>query len=116
MSIYNTPAETRDIEALEKLGYEVLNPNTPEHEAGYQKSRKEFPCHNPMSYFHFEIERCDALAFKALPDGKIPQGVASEIKYAHHCGTPVFEIPMGVERRTLTLEQTREYLRDVGQR
>lgn len=30
LHLYNTPQEKRDIELLEKLGFEVLNPNQPE--------------------------------------------------------------------------------------
>jgi hypothetical protein len=56
------------------------------------------------------------LAFRALPDGTIPSGVAQEIKWAGEAGIPVIELPSAVNRRTLTLDQTREYLKEIGQR
>lgn len=109
MSLYNTPQEARDIKLLEAMGYEVLNPNTPEHNDGCNKRT------NPMDYFiELVALSCDVLAFRAMPDGSITQGVAIEIRAA--APKPVFELPSGVKRRTLTLDQTRDYLAELGQR
>jgi hypothetical protein len=116
LAIYNTPVEERDIATLEAMGYEVLNPNQEKHETGYQKFKEDFPCYPPMRYWNDLVDKCDALAFRALPDGSIPKGVATEIKRAKVNHKPVFELPSRIERRTLTLEETREYLRDIGQR
>ena len=116
MSIYHTPQEKRDIELLESLGFVVLNPSHPDIEEAFQEFLKDSTLYPPMYFWHMKIEKCDVLAFKALPDGSISAGVASEIEYANKLGKPVFEIPTGIGRRTQTLEQTREYLREVGQR
>jgi hypothetical protein len=55
---------------------------------------------------------CDLIAFRALPDGSITCGVAKEIKM----GPPVIELPSGVTRRTLTMQQTLETLAELGER
>ena len=106
-SIYDTPQEKRDIEILEALGFEVINPNLPEH----QKECKTF--HNPMAYFERLAKSCNVLAFRALQDGNIGAGVVQEIKCFEGL---IIELPSRILQRGLTVEQTREYLREVGQR
>jgi len=108
VSIYDTPTEDRDLELLTKLGFSPLNPNTEAHSENYKKLG--------MEYFDRLIKKCDLLAFRAHPNGDIPAGVAKEIETAHKVGIPVFEIPTGVLRRTLSVEETREYLKDAGER
>jgi hypothetical protein len=108
VAIYDTPQETRDVETLRKLGFEVINPNSPECSQGYQMAG--------MEYFRNFTAPCDGMAFRALPDGSLPAGVAYEIKLFQERGLPVMELPSGLLRRTRSVEETREYLREVGQR
>lgn len=127
LAIYNTPQEARDIALLERLGFEVYNPNNPE-VADAMKRLKTKPARewkwgtvDVMDYFRPLVARCDALAFRALPDGSIPSGVAKEIGFARDTlvggtGLPVFELPAAVTRRALSVEATREYLAEIGQR
>jgi hypothetical protein len=61
-------------------------------------------------------QTCDLLVFRALPDGAIPAGVAKEIQWAEEVNVPVIELPSALSRRTLTLAQTKQYLKEVGQR
>lgn len=111
MSLYNTKQEIRDVELLEKLGYEVVNPNLSCH----QENCRQFG--NPMEYFTELIkEHCEVLAFRALPDGKIPAGVLKEVQFAIDNDIPVFELPINIKLREMSLEQTRAYLMEVGQR
>jgi hypothetical protein len=120
MAIYNTPQEQRDIELLEGLGFEVLNPNSPKHIKAVEKIQEKgktcFGANNSgvlvMEYFTNLVEKCDVVAFRALPDGRIPAGIAKEIG----CGKTVFELPSGIVKRTISIEETREYLREAGQR
>jgi hypothetical protein len=100
MALYNTPQEARDVEFLESLGFEVVNPNA----APY--AGREF-----NDYLSLAAD-CDLVAFRALPDGSITCGVAQEIKM----GPPVIELPSGINRRTLTIQQTLETLRELGER
>ena len=69
-----------------------------------------------MEYFAELVRSCGAVAFRVLPDGSIPAGVAKEIAVANEVGKPVIELPSGISRRVITVEQTREYLAEVGQR
>ena len=122
-AIYDSPQEQRDVEMLKALGFEVINPNSPEYVA-VAKKIKSTPAYcvegtasaMVMDYFTKLVKDCDAVAFRALPDGTIPAGVAKEIEKAMTDGKPVFELPSCVSRRVLTVEQTREYLKEIGQR
>jgi hypothetical protein len=109
---YGTPQEQRDLFTLRALGFEVLNPNSPE----VQVLLKDAPKDNKMPVFQPLVESCDWLAFRALPDGSIPAGVAKEIAWAQAGGKCIIELPSAMARRTITVDATREYLRDVGQR
>jgi len=108
--LYDTPQEKRDVLLLESLGFEVLNPNTLEH----QKACEQY--WNEMAYFHDLVRRCQALAFRGTPDGSIPAGVDSEIQVAQRYGKPIIELPCGLGIRGMDVEETREYFRDIGQR
>jgi len=112
-AIYNTPQEKRDVDLLEELGFEVINPNAPEHIGAVQKMKSREPHINVMEYFYSLVKQCDALAFRALPDGSIPAGVGGEL---NNLSIPVIELPSGISRRVLTVDQTREYLKEIGQR
>jgi hypothetical protein len=117
MALYGTTQEKRDVETLEKLGWRVLNPNAPEHQAGAQAAREANPGDPKASMWYFKplVLKCDLLAFRALPgDLAIPAGVALEIEWATKARLPVIELASSVSRRTLTREQTREYIREVG--
>jgi hypothetical protein len=65
-----------------------------------------------MKFFVQLASECDLIAFRALPDGSITAGVVLEIK----AGPPVIELPSGINRRTLTIQQTLETLQESGQR
>ncbi len=109
MGIYNTPQETRDIETLMTLGFEVLNPNKPQ----YSKMAKE---RGGMDVFRDLVQECDVLAFRAHVDMLIGSGVGLEIEWAEDLGMPIIELPSRIKHRTMDIATTREYLREVGQR
>ena len=106
MSIYNTAQETRDLEIIKALGFEVLNPNGPEHDAGYKAKG--------MDYFDECTKDCTIIVFRAFPDGSIPAGVAKEIEFFRKRNLPVIELPVAVARRSLSVEATREALKECG--
>lgn len=108
ISTYGTPVEQRDIDVLKCLGFEVVNPNTPDMDAAYRA--------HGMGVFKALVVSCDLLAFRAFPDGSIPAGVAQEIGIMQTENRPVIELPCGIVARTLNVEATRETLRDLGQR
>lgn len=122
MGIYNTPQERRDIKTLEDLGFKVVNPNNKDiskeffdllakqdgSDKGYKKA---------FDYvFGHLVRKCDIFAFKALPDGRIPGGVFMELKEAQKQGKLIIELPSGTHSRGMGKEDTREYLRDIGER
>ena len=78
-AIYGSPQDKRDVEMLIKMGFDVVNPSDPEHEAMAKKMKGCGQGDRVMDYFVSLVEGCDAVAFRALPDGAIPAGVAKEI-------------------------------------
>ena len=122
--IYNTPQEERDIATLEKLGLEVVNPNQPEIQEEFQEElktckliQKEDPYMEAFDIVFFDrVRECEVFAFKALPDGRIPGGVAMELKVAQSKNKLIIELPSGTHARMMGRDDTREYLRDIGQR
>lgn len=115
MHLYNTPQEKRDIELLEKLNFEVLNPNTPETQQKIDELKANH-ISDYMSYFKGLIDSCDCFAFRSHVDGKIPSGVVYELEYALSKDKPTFELPSILLSRFLNTEDTRRYLAYNGQR
>lgn len=130
LAIYGTPQEDRDVALLEALGFEVVNPNSPEINQRCARLRQEFVDGHWKKFGYEEATallmdqvfrplattRTDALFFRGLPDGSIPAGVAQEVEWARAHGNPVVELPSAIKRRVLTVAETREYLTEVGQR
>ena len=106
--IYGTPQEARDVELLHSLGFAVINPSEPQYDDGW-KARG-------MDYADELVGGSDLVAFRALPDGAIPCGVYTELCLARDRDLPIVELPSGLTRRGIDLEQTREYLREIGER
>ncbi|MDE2100480.1 MAG: hypothetical protein KGL39_24765 [Patescibacteria group bacterium] len=112
---YNTPRERDFLEFLKTAfkGYEIVNPNTPEHENAYREKG--------MEHFYEIIKDCQVLVAWAFEDGKLGAGVAGEIECAFNNGIPVYvEIPSLEpvsrlpEDLVLTVEETRARLRPPG--
>jgi hypothetical protein len=107
-AIYGTPQERRDVAQIQQLGFEVVNPAEAEWDALWKERGME-------AKQDFAI-MCDVIIFRALPDGRIPQGVFKEIREFQLRGKPVFELPSMIVSRELSLQATRDYMAEVGQR
>jgi hypothetical protein len=118
MGIYNTPQEERDIKTLQSLGLEVINPNTKEISEKFNNLLKsQMPYDRAFDIVFKELVRqCEVFAFKALPDSKISSGVALELDEAKRYNKIIIELPSSINQRTLSIEATKEYLRDIGER
>ena len=117
LSIYNTPQERRDVATLMRLGFTVVNPNDPDLQQQVERHKQAGRSDLAMELvFKPVVCNCDALVFRALPDGNIPAGVAKEIAWTLQEAKPIIELPRGLERRALSVDRTREYLHKVGQR
>lgn len=114
IALYDTKQEERDVAMLKTLGFEVLNPNMPEHQIGCRKYKDGSK--NVMEYFTDLVRTCDVLAFRGLPTLEIPAGVAKEINTAILSEIPVIELPSRTGKRGLSIEDTRAYIREVGKR
>ncbi len=111
VNLYDTPQEESDLAFLKFLwpDAEVYNPNS------------EFNCEKykeyGMEWFFDKIGDCDLVVFRSSPDGKIGAGVWGEISFADiNCSIPIMEIPMLMESRSLSVDDTREYLKHSGVR
>lgn len=122
MAIYGTKQEQRDIQLLAALGFDVVNPSHPEIVKSYEEwleENKVLIRNTPemkMEFWTELVKEQNVLAFRALPHGKIPSGVVKEIAVAQAEGMPVFELPSMLNSRAMSVEETREYLYDIGQR
>lgn len=106
MAFYGSQVEHNDIEMLKKMGYEVINPNHPDNEGEYQKT-KDF------NVFLNLVGGCDVLAFRSMV-GPITSGVGNEIEYAQGLNMPVIELPFLLKNRFLDIHETREYFRPLN--
>jgi hypothetical protein len=107
LTIYGTNQEARDIETLNKLGLDVVNPNDPAISKEYEKS-------HDFNIFLNLVKSCDLVAFRAFADGSISSGVAGEIAAGKSKGLAVIELPTAIQKRTLSRDQTLEYLQNSG--
>ena len=115
LAIYGTAQEKRDVAAIEALGFVCVNPNSPDIAMEFNVYKMAHPSHY-MDFFQQFSEECDVIIFRALPDGTIPAGIDKEVSWFIALGKPVLELPSCMFRRTLTLDETRQYLSEVGQR
>ncbi|RLD67280.1 MAG: hypothetical protein DRI84_02900 [Bacteroidetes bacterium] len=111
ISLYGTPQEERDLKLLEYLHPKAIiyNPAT---DKGVEEGYKE----KGMRYFYEIINHCDFLYFRAFPDLKIGAGVWGEIQHGVKESCIVLELPILLESRMLSINDTREYLKQCGNR
>ena len=114
MLSYNSTIEEQDLKTLTKLGFDVVNPNTSVISAECEEYTKVNGKENVMIYFEGIVITCDVLAFRPLPDGSIPSGVAAEVRIALKWGIPVIELPCSIETRCMDYPKTKQYLTEIG--
>lgn len=142
IAIYNTLQESRDVSLLEDVGFTVINPNNPQVQARCDEIKTRFK--NDQLYGFWDPQRnqqqprltgfldageaimklvfepivrsASVVAFRALPDGRIPAGVQQELLWARDAGARFLELPSNVLGRGMTIANTREYLREIGVR
>jgi hypothetical protein len=109
MSIYGKPQEARDVQLLEYLGHSIV-PFPSQSSLNHRKARGE----NVMeTVFKKLVISSEILFFRGLPSGKITAGVGKEIEWANKANIPVLELPSMTGARTISIEETRAYLREV---
>lgn len=108
ISLYNSPQDLRDIETIKQLGFEILNPNKEE----LQKRHAT----EGMDVFYEAVSECDVVFFRSFPDLKISAGVQGEINKAIELNRIVIELPTLTEQRSLSVQDTRNYLKYLGHR
>jgi hypothetical protein len=107
---YDTVEEAGNVDMLQKMGFEVINPNSPGIQAVFKDEGSEYG----MRYCCDLIRsQADVLVFNAFPDGTIGAGVASEIKAAYSRNIPVIEIPQSTAPRELSIAETKRKLAHI---
>ena len=108
ISNYKTLQDQRDIELIQSLGFELLNPDKEEFAEKYKTEG--------MSAFYNAISQCDGVIFRSFVDGNISAGVYGEICYAVENNKFVLELPTISSKRVLCVDDTRTYLKLLGNR
>lgn len=117
MHLYKTHQEERDVDLLESMGFEVINPSDKEYAIGFKDWNNFYSDReNYMDYFERLVKTCDVLAFRAHIDGSIPSGVGAEIKAALEVNIPIIELPNLNSKRFLSIEDTVLFLNYLGER
>lgn len=114
MTSYGSTIEFEDIQLLEKLGFEVVNPSKPEIAAGCKLYTEKHGWQKVMDYFKNIIDACDLIAFRGIPNGQILSGVAAEVEHALNIGIPVIELPCSIKKRSMDYPETKQYLIELG--
>ena len=91
---YGSSQEAEDIAFLKSLGLIVVNP------AKLSKFIESMDSNSWMNYFHCLVRKCDCLAFRSFPGGKIGAGVQFEIGLMNGF---VFELGPRTTGRVLTI-------------
>ncbi|NOS67782.1 MAG: hypothetical protein HOO67_05475 [Candidatus Peribacteraceae bacterium] len=117
---YGTPIEQRVLDELRLIKFQVVNPNTPEHQENYQRLPRE----QAFEYFLTLARTCDACVFIPFEDGTIGSGVFKELETFFERGLKVYEfyskvwpfVQRDLEQlrdRALTIEETREKINQL---
>lgn len=114
MTSYGSTIEQQDVELLQNLGFEVVNPNTPNIQAECDDFIKTNGREHVMDYFKSLVENCDLVAFRAIPNGDILSGVAAEVQHALDWNIPVIELPCSLQARMMDYPETKQYLTELG--
>lgn len=115
MCTYGSAIERMDISNLEAMGFRVLNPNTKKVQAEYQLVKDYHTSRGcPMLFWQDLAQSCDIFAFRSLPGGKIPSGVAAELTAARDAGMPIIELPSVGDDRFMSHQQTKDYFLECG--
>lgn len=114
MLSYNSTIEQKDVETLEKLGFEVVNPNQEIHQRGCKEYGIKNGNDKIMDYFKNLVVKCDVFAFRTFPDGKIPSGIAAELSAAYLYAIPIIEFPSSIQSRIMEYPETKQYLTELG--
>jgi hypothetical protein len=114
MTSYDSTIEQEDIELLERLGFEVVNPNSPDIQSEMEDYINMYGKQNVMDYFKSVVRFCDVVAFRAIPNGDILSGVSAELEEAIEEEIPIIELPCSLQSRMMDYPETKQYLIELG--
>lgn len=114
MVSYNSTVEEKDVELLNYLGFDVINPNIQEHRNGLDAYVLKNGKQNVMQYFAEIVKNCDVVAFRSNPDGSILSGIGAELETAFDLNIPIIEMPNFSCRKFMNYPETKKYLTELG--
>ena len=99
---YGTTQEDADVNTLGTLGFNVLNPNSPDIQERIQIMKE---CgqsdEEVLNFLLSQIDKCEGVAFRSLSDGFITDDVYAAITKAQNDRKPVIELPcLGLHRKS----------------
>lgn len=97
ISNYDTREELHIIAALQRAGYEVVNPSDKQHQDRVEEIQAQHANRNDgarmvMEYFVDICRACEACVFQSFPDGSLGAGVVKEIQSFLDAGKPVQQV------------------------
>jgi hypothetical protein len=116
MYLYGKPQEKRDVQLLEDLGFDIINPGADDYQEKFLEWNRDNKPDDPMDFFYDSIDECEIVAFRANPDLRVSAGTWGEVNYAKRCGKLIIELPVLLSARGLSIDDTRELLKLLGQR
>lgn len=114
INTYGTILEDYFLEYFSRDHLEIVNPNQPIHQEGYEKEG--------MEYFKRLVQSCDKLYAIGFPDNTIGAGIAKEMNWMKEKGGVVLFLPFFTKYeemvvpcenqfKVLTVEETRQKLK-----
>ena len=103
----------QDMQLLQSLGYEVINPYDPKFSECWEEQK--------MAFSEIIIEMADVVAFRALSNKKISSGVGKELSIAISMGKDIMELPnvtmfdkSTLDARVLNIDDTMSFFKNTG--
>lgn len=109
IGIDGTPQHARDIATIKAIGLDLIVIDKEAADVGYKAFGMDF-------FLQMIRQQADVIVFRGTPEGSIPAGVMKEIEEGIKKGCPIIELPSGLAMRGMSVEATRGYLKEIGQR
>jgi hypothetical protein len=103
--------ESNNIQLLENLGFEIMNPSTSKEirEELQNRIHLDGKFYN-AEFFEHALSKCSILAFRTLPDEMTKTNGAVEINEVFRYNLPIIELPQDIESCSLSNEEIITYL------
>jgi hypothetical protein len=111
VTTYDFLIESNNIQLLENLGFEIINPSTPKEiqEELQNRIHLDGKFYN-TEFFEHALSKCSILAFRFFPDKAIETDSTVEINEIFRYKLPIIELSQDIESCSLSNEEIITYL------